>query len=77
MTSLRLVISQLREHLLELREVDETVAICINLCYHLVPHFILGCRILAKYCSDLLSLNSATSILVEEVEGGAHILLID
>ena len=72
-----LVISKLREHLLELGEVDQTIAIGIHLSDDCSPYLVFCGRVLSKNRGDLLSLDRATTIFIEEVEGGTHVLLVE
>ena len=66
---------KLLQHDLELLEVNLAIAIDVDLSDDVLPHSRLLADVVAEDGSDLLSFNSTTTILIEELEGGEHVWL--
>jgi len=59
--------------LLELLEVDLAIAVHIDLFDDFLPDTFVSCSVLSKDSSDLGRINSATVIIVEELECSSHV----
>ena len=72
-----IIVGHLGHHLAELLKIDLTIPIHVDLGNDFVPDRIIGLHIVAESLGDLLSIDGATAILVKELEGSLHVLVVE
>ena len=70
-------VGQFGKHRHELVEVDQSVAVNVDLCNDFCPDFVIGHHIFPKDVGNLLSFNCATSVFVKKAKGCLHVLLVE